>query len=370
MDLIPLFKVHMPRSVEGPLLQTLFSGFIGQGPKVNEFEEKLCAYFGVPHALTLNSGTSGLHLALRLADVGPGDEVISTPMTCTATNMPVLAAGAKLVWADIDPESGNISPTEIEKKITARTKAIIVVHWGGYPCDLDEINAIAARHGLKVIEDAAHGFGAEYKGRKIAGHSDFVMFSLQAIKHISTVDGGVLFCRNSDDYERGKLLRWYGIDRESNRKDFRCEEDIAEWGYKFHMHDVAATIGLEQMKYVDGILQKMRNNSKFYDEALQGVDGVRTIRWKADRKSACWLYTLHVERRQAFMEFMKQKNVMVSQVHARNDNHTTFRPYASGRLSNVDRFASTMVCIPNGWWVEPEQLRYVADAVHEFSRAA
>ena len=233
-----LFKVHMPKSVDKPLLEVLHSGFIGQGKKVDEFEEKLGQYFGNKKVLTLNSGTSGLHLALRLANVGHGDEVITTAMTCTATNMPILAAGAKIVWADVNPITGLIDPQAIEEKITSKTKAIMMVHFGGIPCDIDAINAIAKKYNLKTIEDGAHAIGAEYKGSKIGNHSDFIMFSLQAIKHFTTVDGGLLLCKDQSDYERGKLLRWYGIDRDEKRKEFRCEEDIIEYGYKYHMNDI------------------------------------------------------------------------------------------------------------------------------------
>ena len=219
---IPLFAVHVPKDVDAPLLEVLHSGYIGQGKKVDEFEKILGDYIGNKNVLTLNSATSGLHLALRLSNVGYGDEVISTAMTCTATNMPIIANGAKIVWADIDSQTGLIDPLDIERKITNKTKAIIIVDWGGTPCDLDAIMAIGKKYKVKVIEDCAHSFGAKYKGRKIGTICDFSVFSFQAIKHITTVDGGALFCLNTDDYKRGKLLRWYGIDREGERKDFRC----------------------------------------------------------------------------------------------------------------------------------------------------
>lgn len=368
MSTIPLFKVHMPASVKDALWQTLSSGFVGQGPRVEDFEGILREYFSNQHVLTLNSGTSGLQLALRLANVGYGDEVITTAMTCTATNMPILAAGAKIVWADINPKTGNIDPQSIAKKITSKTKAIIMVHWGGYPCDIEEINNLARMHNLKVIEDGAHALGAEYKGSKIGVHSDFVMFSLQAIKHITTVDGGLLLCKNQEDYERGKLLRWYGIDRNQPRKDFRCEEDIAEWGYKFHMNDVAATIGIEQMKYVDGILARQRHNAKTYDEAFKNINGVQVVPWEKDRASAFWLYTLHVKNRELFCKFLAENGIVSSQVHARNDKHTCFKPYQDDQLVNVTKFTETMMCIPVGWWLTAEQVEYIASKVLEYSR--
>ena len=360
--MIPLFKVHMPQDVMGPLQETLFSGFIGEGPRVKDFEAQLAKYFGNPRVLTVNSCTSAIQLALRLANVNWGDEVISTAMTCTATNEPIMAAGAKIVWADIDPLTGNIDPASIEEKITPRTKAIIVVHWGGYPVDLDEVLALGARHGVKVIEDAAHACGAEYKGRRIAQHADFVCFSFQAIKHITTVDGGALFCAHESDYRRGKLLRWYGIDREQPRADFRCEADIAEWGYKFHMNDVAATIGSVQLRHLDGILEQRREQADYYSRELTGVPGVRLCDWKPDRLSSYWLYTILVDKREAFMAWMKECNVSVSQVHARNDKHTMFKEFQAP-LPGVTQFTRDMVCIPIGYWIGKEDREHIVASI-------
>jgi len=361
-----LFKVHMPETVDQPLLEVLHSGFIGQGAKVDEFEQQLGEYFGNSRVLTLNSGTSGLQLALRLANVGYGDEVISTAMTCTATNMPILAAGAKIIWSDVDPITGLIDPEEIERKITPKTKAIVMVHFGGIPCDIERINQIAQKHGVKTIEDAAHAFGAEYQGKKIGNHSDFVMFSLQAIKHITTVDGGLLLCKQEEDYQRGKLLRWYGIDREQKRKDFRCEENVFEYGYKFHMNDIAATIGIEQLKHVDRIVGRHIENQRYYDEVLQGVKGVDLIPKTGHAKSSSWLYTLHIEQRDPFIQWMKEQKVMASRVHERNDKHTAFISSVA-HLPKLDRFNATQVSIPVGWWISDEDRKYIADKVIEFS---
>lgn len=365
---IPLFKVFMPESVIGPLQEVLFSGYIGEGPKVKEFESQLAPWFGNSNVLTLNSGTSALQLALRLSNVTFGDEVISTPMTCTATNEPIMAMGAKIVWADIDPWTGNIDTEKVAGKITSKTKAIMCVHWGGYPCELDELNAIAARYGLTVIEDAAHAFGAEYGGKAIGSVSDFSCFSFQAIKHITTVDGGALTCRRQSDCERGRLLRWYGIDRNTNRKDLRCEEDILEYGYKFHMNDVAATIGIEQLKCVKHTLEKHRANARCYDEAFANLKTVRPLRYKKDCLSSYWLYTIRVKNREQFVEHMKKAGVMVSGVHARNDTHTMFKDFKVP-LAGVDEFVSEQVSIPVGWWLTKNEREYIIDAVTKYDKS-
>jgi len=362
---IPLFKVFMPESVMEPLRKVLLSGYIGEGPRVEEFERQLGPWFGNNNVLALNNGTAALQLALRLANVGYGDDVISTAMTCSATNEPILAMGAKIVWADIDPWTGNIDSEDVARKITPKTKAIMCVHWGGYPCDLDELNAIAAEHGIKLIEDACHAFSSTYRGKPIGSHSDFACFSFQAIKEMTTVDGGALVCKSEADRERGRLLRWYGIDRKSKRKDLRCEADIIEYGYKFHMNDVTAVIGLEQLKYVGKTIEKHRANAAKYNEAFKELKNVRLLKYKNDRYSAYWLYTMRVNDRQKFMEYMKKAGIIVSQVHARNDAHTMFKDFRA-KLPGVDEFTSEQVSIPVGWWLTDKDVAHICNAVIEY----
>jgi len=355
----------MPKSVMNPLEKVLFSGYVGEGPQVERFEHKLAPWFGSKHALALNNGTSSIHLALRLANVGYGDEVISTPMTCVATNEPVLSIGAKIVWADIDPSTGNIDSEDVAKKITTKTKAIIAVHWGGYPCELEPLNTLASNHGIKLIEDACHAFGATYHGKPIGSISDYTCFSFQAIKEITTIDGGALVCKSKDDFQRGRLLRWYGINRKGNRKDFRCEADITESGYKFHMNDVAATIGIEQLKYVRANLKKNRQNAAQYNNAFSSLANITPLRYKNDRASSYWLYTLRVKNLPVFAEWMKKAKIVASQVHARNDLHTIFKDSITD-LPGVDEFTSRQICIPVGWWLTHKEVSYIIDKIANY----
>jgi dTDP-4-amino-4,6-dideoxygalactose transaminase len=202
----------------------------------------------------------------------------------------------------------------------------------------------------------------------IGSHSDFVCFSFQAIKEMTTVDGGALVCKSEEDCERGRLLRWYGIDRNSNRKDFRCEEDIAEFGYKFHMNDVAATIGIEQLKYVGATIGRHRRNAAVYDRAFEGLETFRPLCYKNERKSSYWLYTARAKELGSFMEEMKDADIVVSQVHARNDKHTIFREFRTP-LPGVDEFVSEQVCIPVGWWLTQDNISYIIDTVIKWARS-
>ena len=213
MRKVVMFYPHIHQEAVDNAVSVLQSRWVGEGDWVQDFEHALVEKFRFPRALALNSGTSGLRLALAVSGAGdqPGDEVITTAMTCTATNMPILEQRAVPVFADIQWETGNIDPEDVKRRLTERTRAIMCVHWGGYPCDLDELNAIAAKHGVPVIEDAAHALGAVYRGHPVGGISAYTMFSLQAIKQLTSVDGGVLVCRDEEKHHEARIRRWKSV---------------------------------------------------------------------------------------------------------------------------------------------------------------
>jgi len=359
----------MADSVKDAVVRVLYSGYVGEGEEVQKFEHALAARIGTPTVLTVNSGTSALHLAYHLCMERASDsEVITTPMTCTATNMPILQNGARIVWADVDPLTGNIDPDQVEALITEKTRAIVMVHWGGNPCDIDRICEIGARRGIKVIEDAAHALGAVYRGRPVGQDSDFVVFSFQAIKHVTSVDGGCLVCKAPEDNARGRLLRWYGIDRTIRDPiDFRGEMDIPEAGYKFHMNNVAAAIGRENLKHLDWILARHRENARFYDAAFRDLSRITVAPENPDGISAAWLYTIHVSNRDELMRKLSEHGIGASKVHTRNDAHSAFARFQRP-LPRCEEFNRTHLCIPVGWWVSASDRERVADAVIRFAR--
>jgi dTDP-4-amino-4,6-dideoxygalactose transaminase len=364
--MIPLFKVAMSPKAQDPVIETLFSGYIGQGPKVAEFESHLWKEFNNPYVLTTSAGTHALHLALRVAGVGPGDEVITTPLTCTATNMPILMQGADIVWADVKDDF-NISVEDVASKVTEKTKAIICMHWGGYPCDMKDLWDVAdITHGIPLIEDAAHSYLSTYKDSIIGDckYSNFTMLSFQAIKHLTSIDGGALFCKGQGDYDRAKLLRWYGINRESLRRDMRCEEEILEYGYKYHMNDVSAVVGLNNMDLAKKNVERCRDNAKFYENQLGGIDGITLTQTASDRLSSYWLFTMLVEDRTSFAHKMGSKGIHVSRVHERNDHHEFSKKYEC-ELPGLDSIIDDMICIPVGWWVTDEDREYIVNSIKE-----
>ncbi len=369
-DTIPLFKVMMNKTASAAVGNVLDSGYIGQGPKVEELEGLLKKRFGRDYLLTLNSGTSALHLAMHMVK-SEHNVALTTPLTCTATNWPLLANNYDIRWVDVDPTTLNIDLVDLERKITKDVGVIVVVHWGGYPVDLNALEAIVDRaetiygHRINVIEDCAHAFGTTFDGQYLGNHGNIAAFSFQAIKHFTTIDGGMLALPNSDLYKRGKLLRWYGIDRENNTKDFRCEADIEEWGFKFHMNDVCAATGIENLKIVNGIIDTHKSNGRFFNKELRNFgEGTQILNERFAHDSSYWIYSLHVERRDDFMRAMTSRGITTSRVHERNDLHSCVADYRT-LLPGLESVMKTMICIPSGWWVTQEDREYIIDSIKQ-----
>ena len=370
--MIPLFKVHMPASVIGPLGKTLASGWVGQGPRVEEFEKKIMSFVGGKYHLALNSGTSALHLAYHLSGVGPGTNVVTTPMTCTATNLPLLALGAEIRCADVHPDTGLIDEKSAVALVDANTRAVVAVDWGGMPAVTPHfVRAIrAAAPRAAIVEDAAHAIGAQYRNIHVGATADFTAFSFQAIKHLTTGDGGLLTIRDKSVYRRGKLLRWYGLDRGAAGGGSSYGQLIADAGYKFHMNDIAATIGLEQLKYLHDVLVRHRHAASFYRFQFR-ERGIRTITLPPVDKNASpswWLFTVLCDDRERFIRHMTAAGIAVSPVHRRNDEHPCFAAFARGPLPGVDRFASRQCAIPCGWWLTDKTLRYIMSFIEAYDK--
>jgi dTDP-4-amino-4,6-dideoxygalactose transaminase len=385
--MIPLFKVFMSKDVIEPVSQVLQSGFITQGEKVEQFENELKNFIGNPFVLTLNSATAGLTLALRLLKNKddrfnwPGfdekEDIVLTPaLTCFATTAAILSNNVNIRWIDVDLKTSNVDLDDIKNKLSEKTKVIYVVHWGGTPVDLDSLNEIQeysqSKFGFKpmIVEDCAHAFGSEYNGRMIGNNKNICVFSLQAIKHLTTGDGGLITLPNEILYERCKLLRWYGIDRDKRNykgKDFRLENDILEYGYKFHMNDINATIGLYNLPHIKEMLNKHRANAEFYNEKLNNIKDIKLLTINSKCKSAYWLYTIRIlnGRKYEFMEKMKEAGIMTSQVHNRNDINTCVKDYQEV-LPNLDIIEKELVCIPVGWWLTQENLEYIVEKINSF----
>lgn len=330
-DNIVLFHPHIPKKAVEYVTDTLHSRWIGQGPKVDLFEKKFSEKFASNFAsIAVGSGTDALHLAYILAGLQPGDEVIAPVFTCTATNIPFLYMGVKVVFADIQVGTLNIDPKHVSSLVNAKTKAIVCVHYGGLPCDMKELGGIAAKWKIPIIEDAAHALGATYQGKRIGSISDFTMFSFQAIKHITTGDGGMLTIKNNALVEKAKRIRWFGIDRTAKQKGI-WENDIKEVGYKYQMTDIGAAMGLAALEEFDEILSLRKRLFAAYEKGLNNIAGVKFIGGGyTDREHAAWLCTVVVQQRFDLQKKLREHHIESNQVHYRNDRYSIF----GGRRNN------------------------------------
>jgi perosamine synthetase len=322
---IVLFHPHVPATAIDAVAKVLESRWIGQGPLVDEFERKFGARFAGDYpTLAVRSGTDALHLAYILAGLQPGDEVISPLFTCTATNMPLLYLGVKVVFADLQPETLNVDPADVRRRITDRTRAIVCIHHGGLPCDMAELQAIADEYGLKIIEDAAHALGATYRGQTIGQISDFTMFSFAAVKNITTGDGGMLIMRDASLLDKARRLRSAGIDRKAKQAG-NWENDIFEIGYRYQTSDIAAAIGLAALDEFDEVLAYRRGLLKQYERELAKISSLSMIgARREDRTHAAWMCTILAEGREALQKKLREQNIESSQVHYRNDRYSIF----------------------------------------------
>lgn len=379
--MIPLFKVFMSPEAGQKVNEVLYSEMIGQGPINQQFENSLRIKLGNEYINTTNSATAAEHLAFQMLKlpypkigwkgIGQDDEVLTISLTCFATHIGPLANGLKVKFVDVDPDTLNIDLDDLERKISPKTKAINVVHWGGDPVDLDRLKEIQSKtkelFGFKpaIVEDAAHALGSKYKGKYIGSHGNLTTFSFQAIKTITCGDGGALACPNADMYFRSRKLRWFGIDRDDPTKVIsRCDGDINEAGHKFHMNDINSAIGLANLEHLNEIIYKHRENAKYYDEQLKNVSGIKLLKRNIGHDSSFWLYSILVEDKESFTKKMHENGIMVNHAHQRTDQHSCMFDFRC-HLPNLDKIMPKMTNLPVGWWVTAEDREFIVSKIKE-----
>lgn len=374
MTPIPLFKVSMENLAGNRVNEVLRSGYIGQGERCKELEYEFWRSVWPEEPsprppLLVNSCTSAIDLALHLIGVGPGDRVVTTPQTCTATNSPIVTRGAIPVWADVDPVTGLID-TDWAVSLAARTqaKAIIAVDWAGRICDYGALK----RAGVPVIQDAAHRGPMPFPDGVVLG--DYICWSTQAIKFLTTGDGGFLAVPPAQ-YERAKLLRWYGLDRETSA-DFRCAQDIKEVGYKYQSNDIAASVGLANMERAKRAVERHQTNAEWLWGNLNQhpFPGGRFQMPPFDPFCHYWMFPALVDDREGFQAHMLKRGISTSEVHRRNDGHTAFSmasgeyDYGAVHRPGLDSFSARQVNIPCGWWLTDDDLSRIVEAVESWVR--
>lgn len=325
----------------------LHSGWLNEGKYVTELEKHLVDDWGFSFPTAVNSCTSGLHLSLLCAGVRPGDEVILPAQTFIATGTAILMCGAKPVFADINPLTGNINPISILQKITDKTKAVVPVHWGGFPCDMESIHVIACDHNIEVIEDAAHAFGATFEGNPIGSISKFTCFSFQAIKFLTSGDGGVVCTTDPDIHQMLRRRKWFGFDKATLKRNFEGDRacEVHDLGFKYNMNDVTAAIGVGNLIDAKERLAQRRTNAARYIEAFKNQDGCTILDPGPYREHAYWLFTMLVDNRHEFITKMKENDVPVSVVDRRIDAHPVFGEITKG-LHGQEEFDRKQISIP------------------------
>jgi dTDP-4-amino-4,6-dideoxygalactose transaminase len=381
--MIPLFKIAISPDSGERVAEVISSGLLALGgSQVKEFESALRKRIGNPYLATLNSGTSALHLAIRMAtdrtrfggdraagvgafDGDPG-EVLSTPLTFEATNWAILANGMRIRWVDVDPATLNVDLDDLARKISPATRAIVVVHWVGYPVDLDRLREIVdqaeAAYGIRpmVIEDCAHAWAATYRGLPLGNHGNISIFSFGPSKHLTSGVGGLIVLPDGELERRVRLLRWFGIDLRSDRT--LGAYDVAEWGHNFYLPELNAAIGRANLEYIDEVMRRHRENAAFYDKELVQVPGLEHTERADDREPSFYAYPVKVEDRPSFMRKLADAGIATKVLVRRNDAHSCVEAFAAD-LPGLDSVYERVTYIPVGWWLSEADRAYIVDTV-------
>lgn len=365
MKRIALFRPVISEEAIAAAADVLRSGWLGLGPRTAEFERAFAAYVGNRHCVGLNSATAALHLALRLLDLPEGSEVITTPITFVSTNHAILYERCTPVFADVEADTGNLDVSSIDARIRGRTRVILAVHYGGYPCDIDALYALARARGLAVIEDCAHACGAVYRGERVGSHGGLHAFSFHAVKNLPMGDGGALVVRTDAHAVRLRQLRWLGIDKDTFRRaqggQYSWDYDVPEVGFKYHMNDLQAAIGLAQLGRLEAENARRAGIVARYRSGLAEVPGVRLLRRDADRTSSDHLCCILAEDRDGLVAKLRSRGIETGVHYRRNDLYPMYRRDES--LVNAERFWRTAVSLPLHLLLTDEDVEYVIEEI-------
>ncbi len=374
---IPFHRPYISEDEISEVVDTLRSGWLTMGPKTLRFEEEFARYIPTRHAVAVNSGTAALHLALKAIRLRPGDEVIIPTLTFPATGEVVCYFDAKPVLVDVDKEIHNIDVTAIEKAITSKTKAIIPVHYGGQPCDMDEIMELARRHHLSVVEDAAHAVPSWYKGRRIGTIGDLTCFSFYATKPLATGEGGMMTTANNEWAERVRILRLHGISQDAWKRDLKGGSwyyEVNEPGIKCNMTDLEASLGIAQLKKMDWMWERRKKIARRYTEAFRSVDGIIAPSVRPDRETSWHLYVikLHLEAmamdRNSLIEKLREKGIETSvhfiPLHRHSYYKNSFEVMPED-FPNAEWLYERMISLPIYPGMTDQQVNYVIEQVSD-----
>ena len=363
----PLFYPYIAKSSIKSIQKVLKSRWIGQGPLVDDFEKIFKSKFAPDNqCVAVGSGTDALHLAFLLANIKKGDEVICPLFTCTATNIPLLYIGANIKFVDIDLETMNISIPHLKKIVSKKTKAIVFVNYGGIPADLSELNKIKKKFNTVLIQDAAQSLGSKYKNKNITHYSDFTIFSFQAIKHITSGDGGLLTFKNKKILDKARRIRWFGIDR-IKKQGGTWENDIKEIGYKYQMTDLGARLLLDSIKDFKKINLHRKKIFNIYKDTLKNNKNVKILdTTNRSSTNSFWLCTIIVNNRIYLQKKLRLLNIETNQVHFRNDRYSIFKKFTKNKIfPNMNNYENKYLVIPMNFKIKSNDAYYIAKNINK-----
>jgi perosamine synthetase len=366
MDMIPVSRPSLGDEELAAMKAVFDSGWLGLGAQVFEFEQELQTFLGAKHVVCTNTGTTALHLALDALGIGPGDEVIVPSFTFVATIQAISATGATPVFCDIHADDLNMDAGDVRKKITKNTKVLLPVHYRGIPCEMDEIHALAEKHDLNVVEDAAHAFGSSYRKRKIGSFGDIACFSFDPIKNITCGEGGAVVFQDDALLETIQQKRILGIDKDTWSR-YRNERswfyDVVTQGYRYHMSNISAAVGLIQLKKYDRMNSRKIEVAKRYDAAFRDLNGITLLKNNGYQDTGLFVYILKIQsKRNEFMDAIGQRGV-ASGIHYIPAHVFTYYKKAGVHLPVTEQIYREILTLPLFPDITDHQVDQVIDAV-------
>ena len=352
--MIPIFKPYMPTDILPELENILYSGQLAYGKYGKLFESELAKFIGNPHVISVNSYNQAMLLALSVLNLNPGDEVIASPVSCLASNQPFVIKGLKVIWADVDPNTGALCVEDVKKRITSKTKAIFHNHFCGYLGNVKAINQLAKEYGLWVVDDCIEAFGSEYNTQKVGNlGADLTVFSFQTVRLPNTVDGAAISFSSKELYEKAILMRDYGIDRKNFRTstgEINPNCDISLEGYGATLSEINSYIGLKQMDNLPHLLEKQRRNAIDWNNRIQEISSIKALNLISDTQPNYWVFGVLCEDKAQALQDFRSQNWYATGVHINNNIYSVFNNLES--LNGVNEFMSKFLALPCGWWVQ------------------
>jgi perosamine synthetase len=360
---VPLFDGVVSAEARDAADAVLRSGQIAGGPKVAEFEAQFGISAGQPHVVSTNDMTSAMALALTLAGVGRGDDVLAMPYSCMSSNAAIAHVGAKPAWVDIDPHTASMSLQDLERAVTPRTRALSLYHVAGYPARIREIANFCRERNIALIEDCNNALGASVGGLPLGQWGDFAIYSFYPNRQVNALEGGALGCKREPDAVRARRLRRFGIDAltfRDSRGEINPASNIPEIGWAASLSQLNAAVGLAHLKTWPERLARVRTIAKRYDAAFAGMQQLSPVVLGDGAEGVYWGYLVLCEQRDALLAALKAGNVQASILHHRNDDYSGF--HADPRpLPGTEHFMKKVLALPCGWWLSEDQVDRVID---------